>query len=588
MLNPMFLSEDNTHAFPCYRWLVGEVTIELREGPAKKLCDDSLSPLFLSHRKRQLDERQQIYRWLAWEPKIPKCLDAKTEKELPQDVRFDNEKQGDFEGSLHYALLELSLKKLVIHFGKSWDTLEDFKRIFWRLKSPVAEYVMEHWKEDCFFGFQFLNGSNPTMIQQCQRLPRNFPVSADMVQASLQAGTTLSKEMKAGNIYLMDYAILDGLPANVIQGKKQHLTAPLCLLYEHPDKGLIPLAIQLGQTPGPKSPVYLPSDPPLAWLLSKIWVRNSEFQIFQILTHLLCTHLMMEVFCVATLRQLPAVHPVYKLLTPHLRYTLEINTRGRSQLISEDSIFKRVSSTGGPAILLLSQKGYQTLSYESLQPPLDFQRRGVMKLRDYFYREDSLMLWDAIQSYVSGLVSLYYSSDSDVTQDLELQLWIRDITEEGFGDIPLFGLSSELRSRKELVTLLSVVIFTCSVQHAATNNGQFDWCAWVPNTPCTMRLPPPTCKDSVTMEMIMESLPDISQSCMEMAITWHLSRAQPDAIPLGRHTEEYFTEEAAQAEIRRFNETLKEIEQKIEERNHSLALKYETLKPSRIENSITI
>lgn len=59
-------------------------------------------------------------------------------------------------------------------------------------------------------------------------------------------------------------------------------------------------------------------------------------------------------------------------------------------------------------------------------------------------------------------------------------------------------------------------------------------------------------------------------------------------IPLGRHTEEYFTEEAAQAEIRKFNETLKEIEQKIEERNQSMALKYEYLKPSRIENSITI
>ncbi|XP_058877297.1 polyunsaturated fatty acid 5-lipoxygenase-like [Acipenser ruthenus] len=577
----------DTHSFPCYRWLVGDVTIELREGPAKKLCDDSL-PEFRSHRKKELQERQQMYRWLAWEPDIPKCINVKTEKELPQDVRFDNEKQGDFVGSLHYALLELSLKKLVINFGKSWDTLEDFKRIFWRLKSPVAEYVMDHWKEDSFFGFQFLNGSNPAMIQQCRKLPRNFPVSADMVQASLRAGTTLSKEMKAGNIYLMDYAILDGLPANVIRGKQQHLAAPLCLLYEHPDKGLIPLAIQLGQTPGPGSPVFLPSDPPLAWLLSKIWVRNSDFQIFQILTHLLRTHLVMEVFCVATLRQLPTVHPVYKLLAPHLRYTLEINTRARSQLISDDGIFKRVSSTGGRALLLLSQREFQTLSYKSLQPLLDFQRRGVMKLRDYFYREDSLMLWDAIQSYVSGLVSLYYSSDSDVTQDSELQLWIRDVTEEGFGDTPKFGLSSELRSRKELVTLLSVVIFTATVQHAATNNGQFDWCAWVPNTPCTMRLPPPTCKGSVTMEMIMETLPDISQSCVEMAITWHLGRAQPDAIALGRHTEEYFTEEGARAEIHKFNETLNEIEQKIEERNLGLELKYEYLKPSRIENSITI
>ncbi|TNN31142.1 Arachidonate 12-lipoxygenase, 12S-type [Liparis tanakae] len=91
------------------------------------------------------------------------------------------------------------------------------------------------------------------------------------------------------------------------------------------------------------------------------------------------------------------------------------------------------------------------------------------------------------------------------------------------------GLSSALATREELCTLLSVAIFNSTAQHAATNNGQFDWCAWVPNTPCTMRQPAPTDKDAVTMEMIMATLPDVSQSCVQMAITWHLGRAQPDA-----------------------------------------------------------
>ena len=45
-----------------------------------------------------------------------------------------------------------------------------------------------------------------------------------------------------------------------------------------------------------------------------------------------------------------------------------------------------------------------------------------------------------------------------------------------------------------------------------------------------MRRPPPTDKDAVTMEMIMATLPDVSQSCVQMAITWHLGRAQPDAV----------------------------------------------------------
>uniref|UniRef100_A0A8D3D6Z1 Arachidonate 12-lipoxygenase n=1 Tax=Scophthalmus maximus TaxID=52904 RepID=A0A8D3D6Z1_SCOMX len=566
--------------FPCYRWLTGDIKVDLRAGTAKTQRDDALAQL-LAHRRTELQDRQKIYRWVTWAPGIPRCIDAKTEADLPQDARFENEKRSDFEHSLHYALLELSLKKFAILFGKSWSDLDDFKRIFWKLKSPIAEYCMEHWKEDWFFGYQCLNGSNPRMIQRCKKLPENFPVTSDMVQSSMAPGTNLDQELKEGTVFLLDYAILDGVPTNTIKGKPQYIAAPLCLLYQHPDDGLMPIAIQLGQTPGLDTPIFLPKDPPLAWLLAKIWVRHAEFQVFQVLSHLLRTHLVVEVFCVATLRQLPAVHPIYKLLAPHLRYTLEINTRGRSQLISADGIFKRVVSTGGEGLLILAQREYKVLTYRSLQPYNDFADRGVSRLPNYFYREHSLMLWEAIHSFVSGMVSLYYQSDHDVQGDVELQAWIREIAQEGLAELPSFG-------EEELSTLLAVVVFTSTVQHAATNNGQFDWCAWVPNTPCTMRQPPPTDKNAATMEMVMASLPDVSQSCLQMAITWHLGRAQPDAIPLGHYTEEHFTEAPAVALINGFRAELEKIEAHILSQNERLELQYLFLLPSRIENSITI
>lgn len=580
--------EDTVLTFPCYRWLIGDTKVEIREGTAKTLASDDSSPQLQAHRKTELQERQKTYRWVTWAPGIPKCIDAKTEADLPQDVRFDNEKRSDFEHSLHYALLELSLKKLAIRFGKSWNDLDDFKRIFWKLRSPIAEYCMEHWKEDWFFGYQCMNGSNPRMIKRCKKLPENFPVTPNMVQSSMAPRTDLDKELKAGNIYLLDYVIMDGVPANTIKGKLQHIAAPLCLLYQHPDEGLIPIAIQLGQFPSLDTPIFLPKDPPLAWLLAKMWVRHSEFQVFQVLSHLLRTHLVVEVFCVATLRQLPAVHPIYKLLAPHLRYTLEINCRGRTQLISANGIFKRVVSTGGDGLLILAQREYKVLTYRSLQPHNDFTDRGVSQLPKYFYREHSLMLWEAIHGFVSGMVNLYYPSDRDMQEDLEIQAWFRDISEEGFTELPNFGLPSKLNTREELSTLLSVAIFSSTSQHAATNNGQFDWCAWVPNTPCTMRRPPPTDKDAVTMEMIMATLPDISQSCIQMAITWHLGRAQPDAIPLGTYTEEHFTEGKAQEQIDKFRRELKKIEDHILKQNEGLELQYLFLLPSRIENSITI
>lgn len=573
--------------FPCYRWLIGDTKVEIREGTAKRLKDDSL-PELLAHRKAELRERRKTYRWFSWAPGIPHCIDAKTEADLPQDARFDNEKRSDFEHSLQFALIELSLKKLAIRFGRSWSDLDDFKRIFWKLRSPIAEYCMDHWKEDWFFGYQCLNGCNPRMIQQCTKLPDNFPVSADMVQSSLSPKTNLDKEMKAGNVFLLDYAIMDGIPANTIKNQPQYIAAPLCLLYQHPDNGLIPIAIQLGQTPGKNTPIFLPKDPPLAWLLAKAWVRHSEFQIFQLLSHLLRTHLVVEVFCVATLRQLPAVHPIYKLLAPHLRYTLEINCRGRTQLISSDGIFKRVVSTGGDGLLILAQREYKVLTYRSLHPRYDFIDRGVSRLPKYFYRDHVLLLWDVIHSFVSGMVTLYYKSNHDVEEDQELQAWIREVTHDGFAELPDFGLPGTLSSRKELSTLLAVVIFTCTAQHAATNNGQFDWCAWVPNTPCTMRHPPPTDKDAVTMDLIMSTLPDVSQSCVQLAITWHLGRPQPDAIPMGQYAEEYFTEREAQELIKKFRKELKDVEEHILSQNEGLDLQYLVLLPSRIENSITI
>uniref|UniRef100_A0A1A8C911 Arachidonate 12-lipoxygenase n=1 Tax=Nothobranchius kadleci TaxID=1051664 RepID=A0A1A8C911_NOTKA len=426
------------------------------------------------------------------------------------------------------------------------------------------------------------------MIQRCQKLPENFPVTADMVQSSMDSKTTLNKELQAGNIYLLDYSILDGIPANTIKGKLQYIAAPIRLLYQHPDDGLIPIAIQLEQSPGLETPIFLPKDAPLAWLFAKMWVRHSEFQVFQLLSHLLRTHLVVEVFCVATLRQLPAVHPIYKLLAPHLRYTLEINCRGRTQLISANGIFKRVVSTGGDGLLILAQREYKVLTYRSLQPHYDFSDRGVSQLPNYFYREHSLMLWEAVHSFVSSMVNLYYHTDQDVQKDPELQAWIRDISLEGFTELHSFGLASSLSSREELSTLLAVAIFTSTAQHAATNNGQFDWCAWVPNTPCTMRLPPPADKDDVTMERIMATLPDVSQSCVQMAITWHLGRAQPDAIPLGQYAEDHFTEEEALEVVDSFRAKLKEIENYILDQNAGLDLQYLFLLPSRVENSITI
>ena len=54
----------------------------------------------------------------------------------------------------------------------------------------------ERWKDDRFYGAQFLNGCNPDTIRRCTELPSNFPVTQEMVGNLLDSGNTLEQAMK--------------------------------------------------------------------------------------------------------------------------------------------------------------------------------------------------------------------------------------------------------------------------------------------------------------------------------------------------------------------------------------------------------
>ncbi|XP_066119009.1 polyunsaturated fatty acid lipoxygenase ALOX12 isoform X3 [Saccopteryx bilineata] len=279
---------------------------------------------------------------------------------------------------------------------------------------------------------------------------------------------------------------------------------------------------------------------------------------------------------------------VIQLLIPHTRYTMEINTRARTQLISDGGIFDKAVSTGGGGHVQLLRQAMAQLTYRSLCPPDDLADRGLLGIPSALYAHDALRLWEIIARYVEGIVHLFYPGDDVVRGDPELQAWCREITEVGLCQAQNRGFPVSFQSRAQLCHFLTMCIFTCTAQHGAINQGQLDWYAWVPNAPCTMRMPPPTTKEDVTMATVMGSLPDIQQACLQMTITWHLGRRQPDMVPLGHHKEKYFSGSKAKAVLNQLQADLENLERKIIARNEQLDLAYEYLKPSHIENSVTI
>ncbi|XP_030609359.1 arachidonate 15-lipoxygenase B-like [Archocentrus centrarchus] len=574
--------EDKTYHFPIYHWITDIEMHYFREGTAK--IDDG-SPLPGGYsRQQELEQERKVYCWDIYEEGIPHCIKGKAAS-LPDDVRFSITKKKEMAYNYVTGLVELELLEYA-ECKKKFTCMDGISRLFFLHRTPISEYVSHHWDDDAFFGYQYLNGVNPLVIRRCTALPENFPVTDQMVFTHSQS--SLTDEMKNGNIFLCDYKLLDGVPANTINGKKQYLMAPLVLLWKTNNDELTPIAIQLKQKPAEDNPIFVPTDSKDDWLLAKIFVRSADFNLYELSAHLLRTHLLAEVFAMSLLRNLPMVHPLYKLLIPHTRYTLQINALAREKLMSEDGVFTQFAACGGEGAIQILQRSLDSLTYSSLCIPEDIAERGLNDVPNFYYRDDGLKLWEIIHSFVSAVLGHYYETDDEVQHDAELQTWIHDIYEHGFLSKERTGIPQEFTTVDEMVKFVTMVIFTGSAQHSAVNTGQYDFGGWMPNYPTSMELPPPTKKGDASETRILNTLPDVSTTVHGMGTVWLLSRPSADSVFLGHYPNEHFSEEFPLQKIQEFQDALKKLSADIKDRNKKLSLPYTYLDPGVIENSVSI
>uniref|UniRef100_A0A671WZW8 Arachidonate 15-lipoxygenase type B n=1 Tax=Sparus aurata TaxID=8175 RepID=A0A671WZW8_SPAAU len=579
--------EGDIYTFPIYRWISGSEVQLFREGTALKITDDS-HHLGKYSREKEMKLREQL--WNVYKDGLPHCMKSDNPLDLPCEVRFSFTKTTEFLFTASTGLAELQLKGYSCSKEK-WTDIEAIRKVFCNKRTDISDYVQRHWKDNAFFGYQYLNGVNPILIQRCTALPDNLPVTDAMVP--LRGGGSLSEEMQKGNIFLCDYKRLDGVQPNVINGKKQYLMAPLVLLHKTPDNQLMPVAIQLKQTPAGDNPIFFPTDSEYDWLMAKIFVRSTDFNEHQLNVHLLRTHLLAEVFAVSLLRNVPMVHPLYKLLIPHTRYTLQINHLARLLLIAEKGVFTQFAASGGEGMIKILKRSLSSMTYSSLCIPDDIAERGLEDVPNFYYRDDGLRLWDIINRLVNGVLGHYYKNDDEVCQDSELQKWVQDIFEHGFlsrnAQVCLkTRIPQEFRTVAETVKFVTMVIFTCSGQHSAVNTGQYDYGGWMPNTPISLQRPPPTTKGTTSEATMLQTLPDVNTTVQGMSTMWLLSKQSSDFVRLGQYPEDHFCEEVPHKLIKDYQGELEVLSTVIRTRNKSLEIPYTYMDPALVENSVAI
>jgi arachidonate 15-lipoxygenase len=480
----------------------------------------------------------------------------------------------------------------------------------------------EGWFEDSFFANLRTAGFNPMVVQGVSSVPVAFSNMSDTqyrTAVGADFGTdTLSNAAADGRLFYCDYSILSELIVNPTtntggdfpDSKQKYTYTPKALFVLPPTTteaqpaSLLPVAIQLKND----GALFYPNNPNdnfdgKAWTQAKYVVNSADGNYHELISHLGWTHLVIEPFVVSTQRNLNENHELYKLLVPHFEGTIFINNAAAKSLVADggqvDEILASTIKKGQQLTVkarAINASGYFKFNQQFVRKELT--ARKVMSKKLLFpYRDDAMRVSDAIQDWVSDYIDIYYNSDSEVQNDIELQNWADELisTSDQGGQIQDFGDGIKpgkvIQTKAYLKEALSLIIFTSSAQHAAVNFAQAQLMLYTPAFPGGLYQQVP---DAIPSTVNTYS-PD--GSTPGLLAPDSVTKVQVDLLALlggvyytqlGQYSTDHFTNEDVKLALTRFQLNLEGIGAQITTENSSRPLNYPYLIPDQIPQSINI
>ncbi|KAJ1381887.1 PLAT/LH2 domain [Sesbania bispinosa] len=484
------------------------------------------------------------------------------------------------------------------------SNIQDAVEVYFKFNAPQIISGNGCCIRDEELGRQALAGINPLSIKRLETFPPVSDLDPSIYGAQESAlkeehilshldGMSVQQAMAEKKLFILDYhdaylPFINGINAH--EDRKAYATRTI--LYLTQIGTLKPIAIELSLSQGEPSKQVLtpPSDATSYWLwqLGKAHVCSNDAGVHQLVHHWLRTHACMEPFIIAAHRQLSVMHPVFKLLKPHLKHTLQINALAREALINEGGIIESDFSSCkySAEIISAAYKDWWRFDMETL--PADLIRRGLAEpdptqphglrlfIEDYPYANDGLLIWFALENMVRTYVDYYYHDGLMIQSDSELQAWYTEIIKVGHADHTNASWWPPLSTPSDLTSILTTLIWVVSVQHSAVNFGQYPLGGYVPMRPPLMKklLPKegnPEYKDFVEEPegYLLSCLPNLFQTTKFLAVISILSQHLLDSEYIGQRKD--FSDWAGDPEIikafYKFSIDLKRIEKEIDKRN---------------------
>ena len=553
-------------------------------------------------RKDHLNRQQKAYLF-DYEALSPLAL----LKDVPAVENFSSK----YVGERILATSELAANMLAADartFLDPLDELQDYEDFFTLLPLPQVAKI---YQTDRSFAEQRLSGANPMVLRL---LDASDPRAETLVQISnFHPLFDLQQELQQKNIYIADYTGSDQhyrAPSKIGGGSyekgRKFLPKPRAFFAWRwtgiRDRGeLVPIAIQLDPNPG--SHLYTPFDPPVDWLFAKLCVQVADANHHEMSSHLGRTHLVMEPIAIATARQLAKNHPLSLLLKPHFRFMLVNNELARSYLIAPGGPVDDLLSGTLTETVEIAREACSTWSLDEFALPTELKNRGMddtNQLPHYPYRDDGLLLWNAIETFVSGYLKFFYPTKQAIAQDVELQTWAKELASDKGGKVK--GMPSKIDTVEQLIKIVTTIIFTCGPQHSAVNFPQYEYMSFAANMPLAAYRDIPKITASGNLEVITEKdilrlLPPYKRAADQLKTMFLLSAYRYDR--LGYYDKsfrelyqmsfnEVFGGTPIEQLVQQFQQNLNMAEQRIDANNQKRVIPYFSMKPSLVLNSISV
>lgn len=461
-----------------------------------------------------------------------------------------------------------------------------------------------HMHDDDYFAWGRLAGSNPVSLHGITVLPAHFSLTEAQYQQVMGKEDSLSLALKEKRIYMLDYNNISSATAEKGNTKPATDTdsnpvigysyaAMALFVVSRTERRLKPVAIQCGQDAENNNPMFLAlhdAEHYWGWERAKLVIQAADKTEHQLASHLGLTHLLCEAFAIATIRNLKSGHPIYDLLISHFEGTNRINHNATLALLGPGQFVDMLMAAPLGDLAKTSINIRLNYNFYDHFLPNELAIRGVddvNALPDYPYRDDGLLIWNAILKFVTRYVNHFYITSAQIAADKSLNNWMEDLIEHG----KIKGFR-KVTSRDELAQILTMIIFTCSAQHAAVNFTQPGWMMYAPGMVGTLNYHKPTAINDATREEWLDMLPMLERAMKKIDIYTALGNLYNGYLGeyVDRDGNAIFDTKNHDVFkiIESFRKELQSIEIAIQQKNASRLHPYETLLPSKIPASINI